>query len=266
MLKQVAIIGVGLIGGSVAAALRKRFAAVKVLGIGRAEDRLAQARDMGLLHTASTQITDTAESDLIVVCTPVDRIVRDVRAAAAAAPQAVLTDVGSVKAEICRELADLPRFVGSHPMAGSEKTGFAHAEADLFESAECLMSPTEHSDSVAVDLVRSFWESLGSRVTEMTADRHDAIVAAVSHLPHVVAAALARVPTAEEIQFAASGFRDTTRIAAGSTELWASILLANRSSVLSSMQRLEAELTALQQAVAAGDRDELSRLLTISRR
>lgn len=249
--RKVAIVGVGLLGGSIAAALRHRSPATRILGVGRQQDRLEKARHCGLLDEFSIH-PERIDAELIVVCTPVDRIVTDVRAAAVAAEDAVITDVGSVKGQIVDQLSDPGSpisFVGSHPMAGSEKTGFENADPDLFAGARCIVCPHESADGDAVNQVRSFWEHLGSVVTEMPAAEHDRIVAAVSHLPHAVAAALTRVPSADDLPFAATGFADSTRIAAGDPDLWTAILTANAPAVLARLDEFEEQLLRLRSAL-----------------
>jgi prephenate dehydrogenase len=252
----IAIVGVGLLGGSIAAAVKARNTKTEVVGIGRNQTRLAQAAAHGLLDSFHTDIAGVAEADIIVICTPVDRIVEDVRSAAEAAkPTAIVTDVGSVKGTIVSDLMDLAasgNFVGSHPMAGSEKTGFEYADAQLFNDANCIVCPTGETPEAATTTICDFWKRLGSRVTTMSATKHDKIVAAISHLPHAVAAALARTPNTDALPFAATGFADTTRIANGDPGLWTAIFDANRDAVLQSIDEFEQNLSDLKAAIASG--------------
>lgn len=249
----IAIVGVGLLGGSIAAAAKSRKPTAHVVGIGRNHKRLAQAASLGLLDSFHTDVSGVAQADTIVVCTPVDRISEDVRATAAVAkPGAVITDVGSVKGTIVSELADLAAagtFVGSHPMAGSEKTGFEHADAGLFVGAKCVICATDETPSESINSIAGFWGSLGAVVAHLSADEHDRIVAAISHLPHAVAVALAMTPTEDALPFAATGFADTTRIAKGNADLWTAILTANRAALLASIDQFETRLGALRAAV-----------------
>ncbi len=254
--KTIAIVGVGLIGGSVAAAAKKRLPETTVIGIDRDESDVLGARELGLLDDSGCRIQLVENADVIVVCTPVDRIANDVTAVAEHAKQdAIITDVGSVKGTIVSALEDLAEaggFVGSHPMAGSEKSGYRNADGDLFENINCILCPTDETPENATDTIARFWEQLGANVARMSAEDHDKIVAAISHLPHAVAAALARTPDSGSLPFAATGFADSTRIANGDPELWAAIFDSNRVAILNSIDQFEAELVALRKAIATG--------------
>lgn len=254
----IAIIGVGLLGGSIAKAVKQRMPDTTIIGVGRDEDRLGEAQQMGLLDEFGGEMELVEAADIVVVCTPVNRIAIDVKSAAEhARPDAIITDVGSVKGTIVGELRELTssgRFVGSHPMAGSEKSGFEHADADLFEGANCIVCPTDDTPEVAIATVTRFWEKLGSMVSTMSAVDHDRIVAAVSHLPHAVAAALARTPDADALPFAATGFADTTRIARGNPQMWTAIFEANREEVLKSLDEFKRELDAFRDAMTYDDK------------
>jgi prephenate dehydrogenase len=263
----VAIIGVGLIGGSLAAALKQRRAARRVIGVGRNAQRLEAARSAGLIDACCTDIAAAArESQLVVVCTPVDRIVDDVRRAAeAVSPGALITDAGSVKGTICESLRDLTAgpitFIGSHPLAGSEKQGFEHATATLFEKRLCVLTPLANSPPDQVQRLHRFWQSVGMRTQELSPVKHDSILAVTSHLPHAIAAVLAGILTPEHVPFTATGFRDTTRIAAGDPELWTEILLQNSSAVIGALESWEIGIARLRMALARGDAASLKKLL-----
>lgn len=262
----IAVIGVGLIGGSIGAAAKARGAAQAVIGLGRNRVRLEAARRAGVIDRVATEPAAIAEAELIVVCTPVDRIAADVVALALhAKPGAIFTDAGSVKGTICTALAGkLPAgvtFVGSHPLAGSEKAGFEHADANLFAGRVCIVTPQDDTPPDALARARSFWERLGMRVVEMSPERHDAILALTSHLPHAAAAALASLLDGPEAQFAATGFRDTTRVAGGDPDLWTAIFSANREPVAGQLDRLIARLTELREAITADDRARIHALL-----
>jgi len=266
----VAIVGVGLIGGSIAAALRHRRTSVKIIGIGRDAARLERARRADLLDVAAISFDTAADADVVVVCTPVDRIVEDVRRVAPHLHAgAIITDAGSVKGRICRELRnDLPdgiAFVGSHPLAGSEKNGWEHSDAELFQDRVCVVTP---DDSTKVDIlchVEDFWRTLGMRLVRLSPEEHDRALAITSHVPHVAAAALASQLTDEVRSLAATGFRDTTRIASGDPELWTAILLANADSVASGIDRIIEELKTFRGAINSGNGAEVRRLLQKAR-
>jgi prephenate dehydrogenase len=258
---------VGLIGGSIAAALRQFQPETTVIGIGRNRARLQAAREAGLLDVAATEMSAARDCRLVIVCTPVDRIVADVRTAAAQlASGALVTDAGSVKARICAELVSgLPdgvHFVGSHPLAGSEKNGWEHSDADLFRDRVCVVTPNDATSGEACRTVESFWRSLGMRVLRMSPEDHDQALATTSHVPHVAAAAVAAQLTHEWLDLAATGFRDTTRIAAGDPDLWAAILLANRDPVVAGLANLIDRLDEFRTVIADGDTARLKHLLS----
>jgi prephenate dehydrogenase len=267
MWNKVAVIGVGLIGGSIGLALRSRGLAETVIGIGRTQRRLRIAEQMGAVSWFTTDLArGVEEADLVVVCTPVATIADHVLRVSQCCPAgALLTDAGSTKGEICRTLTasehGATRFVGSHPMAGSEKSGPEHADADLFDNSVTVVTPTGQSAEQHVLAIESFWVSLGSRVVRMTPDEHDRAVAAVSHVPHLVAAALAAATDAEHLPLAAGGWRDTTRVASGDVELWKQILTENRTHVLQSLTSFEKVLREFRQAIRQGDAAAITRLL-----
>jgi prephenate dehydrogenase len=269
--QTIAIVGVGLIGGSLAAALKRRKLARTIVGVGRNLSRLAEARSRDLIDDATTDLASAAQrSDLVVLCLPVDRIVVGVRdAAASCRPGTLITDAGSIKGAICRELTKgLPagvEFVGSHPLAGSERQGFEHADADLFANRVCVLTPTGTASPQAGDRIRTFWESLGATVVTMSPEAHDRALAETSHLPHLAAAALAAVLAPENAPLAATGFRDTTRIAGGDPDLWTAILLGNADAVLAKLQTYENSLAAFRIALADRNEQRLKELLTEAR-
>ncbi len=263
----VAILGVGLIGGSIGLALCERGLARRVVGIGRSAARLGMAKRMGAITSTTVHLKrGVADAELTVVCTPVARIVEDVRAVAEHCPAgSLITDVGSTKREIVAALdMVLSRdvgFVGSHPLAGSEKTGVAAARADLFQGRVTVVTPTRRSDEKDVAAVSKFWSDIGSRVDRMSATVHDRIVAATSHLPHLVASVLSSIARGEELSLASTGWFDTTRIAAGDPELWTQILLMNRRHVSKALDRFETRLAAVRRGLNDGDAASLTRFL-----
>lgn len=267
----VAILGVGLMGGSIGLALRRRRLAREVVGIGRRTATLRVARAMGAITRGTLDVArGVCHADVVVVCTPVGQIVADVqRVAAACRPDALVTDVGSTKASIVRGVAALKlpiRFVGSHPLAGSERNGPHAARADLLVGRVVAITPTAETQPQACRLVRRFWRSLGARVVEMSPEEHDACVAAISHLPHLTAAALAGSTPPAAMPLAAQGWKDTTRVASGDVRLWQEILIDNRQNVL---ERLDAYLSRLQdfrRALADADSLALEQLLCEGKR
>jgi prephenate dehydrogenase len=264
---QITIVGVGLIGGSVGLAAKARGVAKRVVGVGRDGKNLAKAAELGAIDAHTTDLAEAVRgANLVVVCTPVDRIAETIlRAAPHCRPGAIFTDGGSTKGNIVAELAGrVPphvAYVPAHPLAGSEKTGAANGRADLFVNRVTILTPTADTDPAALDAVEGFWRALGSRVVRMTPDEHDRALATTSHLPHAVAAGLAGVTPADWLTLTAGGFRDTTRIAGGDPALWAAIFRANRDAVLAAVDQFSGRLAEFRTMLEAGDGAGLVRWL-----
>jgi prephenate dehydrogenase len=271
---RLTVAGVGLIGGSLAAAARA--VGWRVVGFGRREESLAIARARGLVDRATRDAAEAAAADVIVLAAP---LAACAGVAAALAPHAragtLLTDVGSVKTAPLAALeaawAGVGPVVGAHPIAGGETAGPAAARADLFRGRLCVLTPTPATEPTALARVRALWEAVGARVEEMAPAVHDELLARVSHLPHLVAWALvgaagrARVAGKAPLAYAGSGFRDTTRIAASPADLWAEILLANRGPLAAALAELRAALAELERLVAADDPAALAAALEAAR-
>jgi prephenate dehydrogenase len=272
VIRQLAVVGVGLLGGSVAKAARQGGLARRIVGIGRDAGRLQPALDDGTLDLAVTDLdAGLRDADFILLAAPVltiegllERVWR-----AAPAAGAVVTDVGSTKRNIVRAAERLAAtrplaFVGSHPMAGSEQAGYRVARPDLFRGATVIVTPTETTELAALKKTTEFWEALGARVSSLDPETHDRTVAAISHLPHLIACALvdgaARAEPAA-LEFAARGFRDTTRIAAGDPDMWAEIFLANRDALTATVGAFREALGELQQVIDGGRADALRAVL-----
>lgn len=257
---KITLIGVGLLGGSVGLAAKKRSVAGCVAGLVRRSESIDECLAIGAVDEATQDLAEAVEgASLVVLCTPVGGM-KDManQIKPHLSPEAVVTDVGSVKASVVQGVEPiLPRFVGSHPLCGSEKTGVAHADADLFEGATCAVTPTEQSDAEAVVKVNEFWDVLGAKVVNLTTEAHDDIVARTSHLPHVVASALVNAilgkPTAGESDFIGTGFTDTTRLASGSPTMWRDIALTNSEAIQKAINDLQLELSELKNALDAKD-------------
>ena len=237
---KITLAGVGLLGGSLGLAIKQRGLAKKVDGFVRRSASIAECDRLGVVdHATRDPLRAVENADLLVLCTPLAQM-RDVlqKMLPALKRGAIVTDVGSVKASVVQELEPLAaeaggRFIGSHPMAGAEKTGVSAARTDLFVNAVCVVTPTPQSSPDAVECVEQFWRAVGGRPLRMTAEEHDELAGRSSHLPHVVAAELANYVLSpahpkEQAMLCANGFRDTTRIASGSPEMWRDIALANR--------------------------------------
>jgi prephenate dehydrogenase len=262
-----AVVGVGLIGGSLGLAAKARGVAGRVLGAGRNQGSLDRALSRGAIDEAFLDFRAAVrQADVTVFCTPVDKIVEQVLAAAPCCPPgALLTDAGSTKAAIVRGLeTHLPRgvaFVGSHPLAGSEKRGPEHADADLFQGRLTVVTKTPHTPPDALERTAALWQALGSRVRIMDPDDHDRALALTSHLPHLLASALAGVLPPELHELTASGFRDTTRVAAGDPALWTGIFDQNRMAVLDALGLLQDQLIDFKRALMVGDTAAVNDLL-----
>lgn len=261
-MKHIAILGPGLLGGSVALALRNE-ASVEVRLWARRPEAVLQARAMDVAHLVTSSLTEAVEgADTVLLCVPVgamEGLVRQILPALD--PDALVTDVGSVKETVCRALAPLLRgrahFVGSHPMAGSEKAGIEAARPDLFHGAVCILTPENGlTTPIAIDRATALWERLGCRIRSLDPVVHDQVCAVISHLPHLSAAAL--VNTVEEVcpdafAFCGTGFRDSTRIAGGLPAMWTEILLSNRQAVGESIRRFISVLEQAAEQLERGD-------------
>ncbi len=266
-LRTVAIVGVGLIGGSVGLALHQRGLAERVVGVGHRQPSLDRALARGAIDEATLDIRDgVGDADLTILATPVGRMVELAAAAKSALrPGSILTDVGSTKARLVRDLEALAgggfAFVGSHPMAGSEKRGVEEANADLFENTLCFLTPTLRSDPRAVEFLGQFWRALGARIQQVEPDEHDRLVANASHLPHLVAAALVNGTPREALACTGAGFRDTTRVASGDPRLWADVCVQNQERILDALGTFEAQIRTLCDILRRGAEPELLRWL-----
>ncbi len=265
--KHVTIIGVGLLGGSAGLAIKASVRGVHVAGVGRRQASLDEALAVGAIDSAHLDAAEAVRgTDLVILATPVGAFETHLRAIAPVLDEsAVVTDVGSTKREVVRTAARVlgrdGRFVGSHPMAGSERKGPAFARADLFEGATCILTPTKHTPSEAKEIVYALWDTLGMRRVEMAPAAHDRALAHVSHLPHVVSSLLMLLPRARDLDVAATGFRDTTRLASGDPEMWRDILLSNRDAMLDAVDELDERLVRLRDLLEVADADELEKLL-----
>jgi len=270
--KKIVIFGVGLIGGSVALALKKASATTHIVGVGRSEESLNVALKLGVIDALETNIEAACEDAyLILIAAPVAQtsaILESIKPHLG--PETFITDAGSTKGDVL-EVAKVilgdqfNQFVGAHPIAGAEKSGVSAAKNDLFIGKNVVLTPTPETSNDAVIRATELWHSCGAKVSQMTAETHDAIFAAVSHLPHLLAFALvddiASRSNAEQLfSFAASGFRDFTRIAGSSPEMWRDISLANKSALLSEIDAFERELSTLKNFLKNDDGNGLRTL------
>lgn len=263
-IRRLVIVGTGLIGGSLAAALKQAKAVDEVIGLGRRRETLEQAMALGLIDAIADTPAQIAGADVVVLATPVAQmqaVLADI--APHLGEKTIVTDAGSTKTDViaaARQIlgAKISRFVGGHPIAGAESNGPQAARADLFQGKNVVLCPQSETDSAALEVVSALWQCAGAQVVRMDAARHDRIFAAVSHLPHLAAFALVddlagRAEADEFFRFAASGFRDFTRIAGSSPEMWRDIALANREALLAELAAYQDKLNEIAAALKKGD-------------
>jgi len=270
--QNVAIIGVGLIGGSIGLALGQRGLTKQIVGIGRRQQSLDRALACGAISRSTTDLAaGVADAEVVIVATPVDSVIEDVCRALAAAPAGVLvTDVGSTKADICAAIAgnevQSSHFVGSHPLAGDHRSGPEHARSDLFDGKVVVVTPTGVTPPETTQRAQAFWEALGAHVVQMPPEQHDRALATTSHLPHLVASALAAVTPPEWLPLAATGWADTTRIAAADPQLWAQIFAQNGLEVIGALDRLIEQLQTARACLVSDDSSPIEQFLHQAKR
>jgi prephenate dehydrogenase len=261
------VVGVGLIGASVGLAVRARRVADRVIGCDPSPTTLAEAVARGAIDEGVPDLRQAvAHADIVIFCAPVDRLAAlALEAATFCRPGTLLTDAGSTKAALIRdwEKAAPPGalFVGSHPLAGSEKQGPRNAIDDLFQGRVVLVTPTPRTDLAALAKITAFWQALGAQVRSLDPEAHDQALALTSHLPHLTAAALAGLLPPDWAGLTAGGFRDATRVAGGDPALWEAIFSANRLPLLDALARLQQHLGRFEEALRVGDPAALQRLL-----
>ncbi|MFZ2301788.1 MAG: prephenate dehydrogenase/arogenate dehydrogenase family protein [Gallionella sp.] len=276
--KKIVIFGAGLIGGSFALALRKAHAVGEVVGFGRSEATLQQAKQLGILDRIGQDIAaEVGDADLILLATPVGQMAELMaRIAPHLGVHTLVTDGGSTKCDVVSAARanlgkKLAQFIPAHPIAGAEKSGAGAAQADLYVGKKVVLAPLPENSKDAVARVRKAWELCGAVVSELTPEQHDAVFAAVSHLPHLLSFALVHDLAQRDnrdmlLSFAASGFRDFTRIAASSPEMWRDICLANREALLVELRRYADELYVLYQALERQDAAKLEEVFSEARK
>ena len=274
---RVAIVGLGLIGSSIARAIGERLPEVAVVGHDASAEVRKVANELGLCDTiADDPVAAVANADLVILAVPVGRMAdAAVAIAPGLKPEAIISDVGSSKAGVAEALAKaLPdhAVIPAHPVAGTENSGPAAGFSTLFEGRWCIVTPGAGASEDAVTAVTSFWQALGAKVETMDAAHHDMVLAVTSHLPHLIAytivgtaSELEEVTESEVIKYSAGGFRDFTRIAASDPVMWRDVFLANKGAVFATLQRFNEDLTVLQQAIRRGDADKLEDWFTRTR-
>jgi prephenate dehydrogenase len=271
-LRQISIIGLGLLGGSVSLAIRQRTPAVKVVGYSHRPATRKKARDLALATVVADDLSKAvADSDLVILATPIftfDSYFEQM--SGAVRPDCIVTDVGSTKVLphvwARQRLDGRACYVGSHPIAGSEQRGLEFARDDLFAQARCILTTTPQTNKPAVRTLKEFWSSLGCHVMTMTPQEHDRIYADISHLPHAIAAALVSASDPAEMKFAGKGFLDSTRIASGPSGIWTDVFMANSENLVDGIDRVLAALTTLRQVVRDKDRSAIEAQLEAARK
>ncbi len=275
---KVALLGIGLIGSSLSHAMRQKQLATSISGYARSAGTRSKAKEIGLVTSIHETAADAVrDADLVILCSPVGTygpLAQEI--AAALKPGAILTDVGSVKGAVVRDvLPHVPHgvhFIPGHPIAGTEQSGPESGFAELFQNRWCILTPLPDADPDAVARLTAFWKGCGSNVETMTPEHHDLVLAITSHLPHLIAynivstaADLEEVTDSEVIKYSAGGFRDFTRIAASDPTMWRDVFLNNKDAVLEMLGRFSEDLSALQRAIRWGDGETLFNIFTRSR-
>jgi cyclohexadieny/prephenate dehydrogenase len=278
MFQRVALIGIGLIGSSLAHAMRRKNLAAEITGYARSEATRAKALELGLVDKIfPTAAEAAADADLVILCSPVGTygaLAAEIESALK--PSAILTDVGSVKGAVVRDVGPhVPpgvHFIPGHPIAGTEQSGPESGFAELFINRWCILTPLPGAEPAMVERLAEFWRTCGSNVETMTPEHHDLVLAITSHLPHLIAynivstaADLEEVTSSEVIKYSAGGFRDFTRIAASDPTMWRDVFLNNKDAVLEMLGRFSEDLSALQRAIRWGDGETLFNIFTRSR-
>jgi prephenate dehydrogenase len=275
--QKIVIFGVGLIGGSFSLALRKAGAVTEVVGFGRSAATLEQAKQLGIIDRSGSDVArEVGDADLVLLATPVAQMAELFsRIAPHLGAHTLVTDGGSTKGDVVEaaraNLGDkLAQFVPAHPIAGAEKSGAAAALVDLYQGKRVVLTPLPENSPESVARVRKAWELCGANVSELTAQQHDEVFAAVSHLPHLLSFALVhdlaqRDNRDQLLSFAASGFRDFTRIAASSPEMWRDICMANRAALLDELGSYMQELQNIHEALADADAAKLEEIFSLAR-
>ncbi|MFA6121180.1 MAG: prephenate dehydrogenase/arogenate dehydrogenase family protein [Sideroxydans sp.] len=275
--QKVVIFGVGLIGGSFSLALRKAGAVTEVVGFGRSAATLNEAKQLGILDRIGDDVAcEVGNADIVLVATPVAQMAEILkRIAPHLGANTLVTDGGSTKGDVVvaarANLGNkLSQFIPAHPIAGGEKSGASAALADLYQGKRVVLTPLSENSQASVARIRKAWELCGANVSELTPEQHDTVFAAVSHLPHLLSFALVhdlakRDNKDQLLSFAASGFRDFTRIAASSPEMWRDICMANRDALMVELQQYAAELYVLHQALESNDAAKLEEIFSLAR-
>lgn len=258
LFKKVTIVGVGLLGGSIGMGLKKKKLALKVVGFFRNKDKIARALRAGAIDEGTDNfLRAVKDADLIILCTPVKDIINKLAILKKLnMTSALITDTGSTKSEIVKAAGGL-RFIGSHPLAGSEQSGVTHARPDLLKGSLCILTPDGKKSADSIKRIDKFWRRLGAKTLILEPQKHDSLLASASHLPHAIAFSLIDAIPKGAIKFVAGGLKDTTRIALSNPDVWVDIFLTNRKNVLRSIDAFERSLKRLKKSLTRHDKKSL---------
>lgn len=274
LFNKISIIGVGLIGGSIGMAAKKKKIARHVVGVGRRLSSISKAKKLGAVDEATLDLKKgIGKSNLIIVAAPTDIVIKKIKECVKYINSpTIIIDVASVKEKIVKEIDNIIKnkklisFIGTHPMAGSEETGVSMARPDLFNNSICIITPSKHTKIPAANKIKGFWRALGAKVEVMSPDKHDFAVAKVSHLPHMLAYNLVVSCSEEEINLAGPGFKDSTRIARSNPKMWAEIFIQNKANIIKAKKIFDKNIKLLESYIARKDKKGLLTKLTSAKR
>lgn len=263
LFNKVAIVGTGLIGGSLALAIKKKRLAHEIIGVSRHKKSLLLAKKRGAIDRGSQELNIIKDADLVILAMPVNTIINlATKISKIIRKVCIVSDVGSTKEEIVSYLAKtFPKYVGSHPLAGSEKRGIINASPHIFKDSLCILTPMKNTDVNALNKIKILWSQMGAKVVLLNPKTHDKILSFTSHLPHILAFSLIESIPKKYLKFASAGLRDTTRIAASDSQLWLDIFLSNQKNIIRTIELFENNLSRIKQAVQKKDKRRLLLIL-----
>jgi prephenate dehydrogenase len=268
MFNKVAVIGTGLIGGSLALAIKRQKLAKEVVGVARHQASLELALRRKVIDRGALALDIIKGADLLILAAPVDTIITlRKRILKFVSRDCIVTDVGSTKESIVSLLSGcFPNYLGSHPLAGSEKRGVLHAQAGIFKGTLCILTPTVKTRRAAMEKIQALWQRIGAKVICLSPKEHDRVLSFTSHLPHAVAFSLIDSIPDESLKFSASGLKDTTRIAASDALLWQGIFLTNRKNMLKAITAFDKKLSRIKSAISRNDKKKLTAILALAQK
>jgi len=267
LFNKVAIVGTGLIGGSIAQAIKKHRLAYEIIGVSRHTKSLLLAKKMGAIDRGSQDINIIKDADLVILATPVNTIINLApKISKIVSKECVVSDVGSTKEQIVKILEKIfPNYIGSHPLAGSEKRGIVNANPKIFKDSLCILTPTKNTNKNVLNKLNLLWKRVGAKTILLSPQAHDKILSFVSHLPHIIAFSLINNIPKEYLKFASTGLKDTTRIASSESELWTDILLSNRKNIIKAIELFQGCLLRIKLALQKKDERQLAKIIKEAR-